>query len=204
MIDIILKVWLKMRDIKITFFTFLVVATYKQKKQLFLGKNTMFNGSPILKITPNSKIYFGDNFLANSDVMSNVAGIITPCVFATIKPGAEIYIGNNVGISATSIVAATKITIDDEVQIGAGSCLWDNDFHPIDPNLRLKSKTDNYQTKEIHIKRNVFIGARSIILKGVTIGENSVIGAGSVIVSDVPNNCIYAGNPARLIKNISL
>jgi acetyltransferase-like isoleucine patch superfamily enzyme len=204
MIEIILKLWLKVRSIKITVFTFLVIEVYKQKKQLFVGKNNVFNGSPILKIAQHSKIIFGDNLLVNSDVMSNVAGIITPCIFATIRQGAEIKIGNNVGVSSVSIVSATRIIIDDEVQIGAGSCIWDTDFHPIDPNLRIQSKTDHYHTKQIHIKRNVFIGARSIILKGVTIGENSVIGAGSVVVSNVPDNTIYAGNPACLIKNISL
>ena len=52
------------------------------------------------------------------------------------------------------------------------------------------------------IKDNAFIGAHSIILKGVTIGENSIIGAGSVVTKSVPDNQIWAGNPARFIRNI--
>ncbi|MDA8876461.1 hypothetical protein N9H94_03425 [Akkermansiaceae bacterium] len=58
------------------------------------------------------------------------------------------------------------------------------------------------ETAPITIGRKAFIGARSIILKGVTIGEGSVIGAGSVVVSDIPPHVIAAGNPARVIKNL--
>ena len=181
--------------------TFITLKSYKSE-ELILGDEIIFKGTPIFKIFPNSKIQFGGNCLINSSYSSNPAGVMMPSTFATIKEGAEIVIGNNVGISGTSIVAASKIIIEDEVQIGAGVCIWDNDFHPIDPNLRLVNKTDHYQTKEVHIGRNVFIGARSIILKGVKIGDNSVIGAGSVVVTNIPPNSIYAGNPARFIKNI--
>ena len=55
----------------------------------------------------------------------------------------------------------------------------------------------------ILIKEGAFIGARSIILKGVTIGRHSVVGAGYVVLKDVPDNCIVAGNPAKIIKNLS-
>ena len=56
--------------------------------------------------------------------------------------------------------------------------------------------------KPVIIENSVFIGAQSIILKGVTIGKNSIIGAGSVVTKNVPANQIWAGNPARFIKNI--
>jgi acetyltransferase-like isoleucine patch superfamily enzyme len=172
------------------------------KDQLNIGKNCIFNGPPIFKITIDSHITLGDNCIINSNHMSNPAGVIMPCYLATTKQNASIKIGNNVGMSGVSIVAAKAVSIGHDTQIGAGSCIWDNDFHPIDPTLRLVSKTKDYSTKEIYIGENVFIGARSIILKGVTIGKNSVIGAGSIVSSDVPENSIYAGNPAHLIKKI--
>ena len=56
--------------------------------------------------------------------------------------------------------------------------------------------------KPVHIKENVFIGAHSIILKGVVIGENSIIGAGSVVTKSIPSNQIWAGNPAKYIRNV--
>ena len=57
-------------------------------------------------------------------------------------------------------------------------------------------------TKEIHIKKNAWIGARVNILPGVTIGENAIIGTGSVVTKDVPDNCIAVGVPAKIVKEI--
>lgn len=73
----------------------------------------------------------------------------------------------------------------------------------MNPEVR-KSKDDmkNRAEKPVLIKDNAFIGAHSIILKGVTIGENSIIGAGSVVTKSVPDNQIWAGNPAKFIRNI--
>lgn len=56
--------------------------------------------------------------------------------------------------------------------------------------------------REVKISENVFVGMRTLILPGITIGKNSIIGAGSVVTSDVPENCVYAGNPARLISTL--
>ena len=84
-----------------------------------------------------------------------------------------------------------------------GACVYDTDFHSLDPAVRnsendLKERVE----KPVLIKNNAFIGAHSIILKGVTIGENSIIGAGSVVTKSVPDNQIWAGNPAKFIRNI--
>lgn len=65
-----------------------------------------------------------------------------------------------------------------------------------------KFSFESVNKKKIKIGDNVWIGWGVIILKGVSIGDNSVIAAGSVVVSDIPENCIAAGNPAKLVKNI--
>lgn len=84
-----------------------------------------------------------------------------------------------------------------------GTCVYDTDFHSLDPLIRASSDDTKHRVeKPVLIKSNAFIGAHSIILKGVTIGENSIIGAGSVVTKSVPDNQIWAGNPARFIREI--
>jgi galactoside O-acetyltransferase len=71
--------------------------------------------------------------------------------------------------------------------------------HPINPELGAKG----YQyTRDVHIEENVWIGGNVSIVPGVTIGKNSVIGAGSVVTKDIPENCIAAGNPCHVIREI--
>ena len=110
-------------------------------------------------------------------------------------------IGNNVGISNSNIVAFNSVIIEDNVLIGSGVKIWDTDFHPVDYEKRINKVEP--QTAPITIKEGAFIGACSIILKGVTVGSHSVVGAGSVVTHNVPDGEIWAGNPAKFIKRIS-
>ena len=82
--------------------------------------------------------------------------------------------------------------------------IYDTDFHPIQSRFRVGKERDDSKTvsKPVIIGDNVFIGAEAIILKGSSIGENAVIGAGSVLSGNVPSNEIWAGNPARFVKTI--
>ncbi len=92
------------------------------------------------------------------------------------------------------------ISIGNEVLIGSGALIIDNDAHPINPTFR----RDNSKTlvSPIIIEDNVFIGARSIILKGVKIGKCAVIGAGAIVTRAVPEYAIVAGNPAVVIGDV--
>jgi acetyltransferase-like isoleucine patch superfamily enzyme len=175
----------------------------QNKENVKIERTVIFNGLPIFKNSYSSIINISKNCLINSSINSNVAGVSHPCIFATIGPNAEIFIGENVGISGASIVAAKSIRIGANTLIGAGSKIWDSDFHSISPSQRLMDKTSGFKSKSISIGENVFIGASSIILKGVSIGNNSVIGAGSVVVYSVEENSIYAGNPAVFIRKLT-
>ena len=167
------------------------------------GRNLKIRGRVFIKTAGTSEgvsIRIGDNVCINSSLQSNPIGGSTKTIFNVRNKGA-ITIKNNVGLSNTTIVSDSHVFIDDCTNIGAGTCIYDTDFHSIDSQKRLNGDTD-VRTRPVHIGKRVFVGGHSIILKGVTIGDDAVIGAGSVVTKDVPANEIWAGNPARFIKNI--
>ena len=96
------------------------------------------------------------------------------------------------------IMSAEKIEIGDACMIAHGAYISDADWHGIYDRAQPVGTT-----KPINIKDNVWIGDSAIVCKGVTIGKNSIIGAGAVVTKDVPENCIYAGNPAKFIKKLN-
>ena len=126
-----------------------------------------------------------------------------------VDGGATLKIGNHVGMSSPCLWVKSSLTIGNNVKIGGDCILIDNDAHSLDykirnSGVRLPDGTSldvkNAARKPIVIGDDVLIGTRCIILKGVTIGPRSVIGAGSVVTKDIPADCIAAGNPARVIK----
>lgn len=154
----------------------------------------------LLSKTKNGELIIGNNFKCNNKIKSNSIGLIQPCIFNISAPNSKIIIGDNVGISGSTICATTSVTIGNNVLIGSGCLISDTDSHPIDWEDRLYDRNEKTRKAPIVIKDNAFIGARSIILKGVTIGEGAVIGAGSVVSKDVPPYSIVCGNPARVVK----
>lgn len=138
----------------------------------------------------------------NNGVKGNPIGCYERCTFF-VDRGATLYIGDNVGISQAALVAIADITIGDNVKIGGGVQVFSSDFHSLDSRVRASDEDmQNRKSAPVRIGNGVFIGARSIILKGVVIGDNSIIGAGSVVTKSVPENEIWAGNPARFIRKI--
>jgi acetyltransferase-like isoleucine patch superfamily enzyme len=158
---------------------------------------------PIIRKHNESIFKIGNNCTILNNSIENIAGIETPSVLATISPKAKLIIGNNVGMSGVCICATIEIKIGDYVNIGAGVRIYDTDFHPIDFNeRRLNPEIDltKIPYAPVNIQNDVWIGAKAIILKGVTIGERSIIAAGSIVTKNVPPDCIVAGNPAKIIK----
>lgn len=145
-------------------------------------------------------IHFGKNVVINSNLSSNPIGGATRTILYA-KPGARICIGDGTGISNSCIYAAEEIIIGKHVLIGGNCKIYDTDFHSIDAEQRV-TKKEKVKTQKVTIGDKVFVGAHCIILKGVTIGENSIIAAGSVVTKDVPANQIWGGNPAKYIRNI--
>lgn len=176
--------------------------TWKMKGKLYVSRSSYLLRLKHPEILGGG-IIIGDYFSCNNKLTSNSVGIFQPCFFNISASGSKIIIGNNVGISGTTINATTTITIGDNTIIGSGCLITDTDSHPILAAERNLPDWPKYtKSKPIVIGKNVFIGARSIVLKGVTIGDGAVVGAGSVVTKDVPANTIVAGNPARVIKTI--
>lgn len=143
----------------------------------------------------------GNNVRIRSSATSNPIGCGNRCYFQ-ILPQGKLIVGNNVALSNIAITCAQYIYIDNDVMIGSGVKIYDTDFHSLDANIRCGyiDIEDKGKTKPIYIGKRCFIGAGAFILKGVTIGEESIIGAGSVLTNNVPPREIWAGNPAKFIK----
>lgn len=183
----------------------LVVVPSLRAAGVEMGENVQIQGWPIVSLAEDSRIRIGARCVLCSDSQINALGINHPVVLRTMRPGAEIVIGEDTGMSGGSICAAGSIRIGAGCLIGANVTLADSDFHAIRPaNRRYNRNPDEIAVAPIVIEDNVFIGADAFVLKGVTIGKNSVIGAGAVVTRDIPPNAIAAGNPAKVIKLISV
>lgn len=157
------------------------------------------------RISSKVKLSVSGDLQIGNDVILNSQGIdLTEKCHIAVYKGGVMSIGDHSGISQSSIHCKNRITIGENVNIGAGCLIIDSDFHNTDWQTRTNRVTDTQTAPSapINIEDNVFIGARTIVLKGVTIGARSVIAAGSVVVSDIPADCLAGGNPCKVIKNI--
>lgn len=150
-----------------------------------------------------SKMVVGNNVHINSSPKANPIGSGDRMYVQMVDAG-KLIIGNNCGISNCAFTCASKIELEDNVLLGSGCRLYDTDFHALEYSERIKG---NYpgapiKTAPIHIGEGVFVGAGSFILKGVTIGAHSIIGAGSVVTRSIPAGEVWGGNPARFIRKV--
>jgi acetyltransferase-like isoleucine patch superfamily enzyme len=166
------------------------------------GKGLRLHGVPVVYRHRQASISLGDQVTLSSRPRANLLHLARPCLLAAIRPGATIKIGDNVGLSGVSIVAVSRIEIGDRAMIGAEALIADTDFHPLDPGERALHPTAGAVSRRILIGKDVFIGTRAMILKGVSIGDGAVVGAGAVVTKDVAAGDIVAGNPARIIGSV--
>ena len=153
-------------------------AYFKPRYIQVFGSNVYIDDYPTLIGASDANIQFTSWNIGEHD------GEITIGKYSLITPGVR-------------IMAAEKIEIGDACMIAHGAYISDADWHGIYD----RSKPVG-TTKPVILKENVWIGDSAIICKGVTIGKNSIIGAGSVVTKDVDENSIYAGNPAKFIKKL--
>ena len=181
-----------------------VVVPLNLKRQgVTLSPTARFQGAPIVSMEPDSKIIINDRCALCSDSKSTALGVNHPVVLRTLRSGAIIQIGADTGISGGTICSAVSIKIGVGCLFGANVTVVDTDFHSIKPeNRRYNNNPDDIKCLPVVICDNVFLGTGSIVMKGVTIGDNTIIAAGAVVSRSIPANSIAAGNPAVVIKTI--
>lgn len=125
-------------------------------------------------------------------------GTITPIELAVAAQGL-LEIGDNTFINyGVSIGALQLVRIGPNCNIGPYVNIIDNEFHRLEPHRRFEKP----ESRPVVLEENVWLGMRVIVLPGVTIGKDSVVGAGSVVTKDIPPGCIAAGVPAKIIKTL--
>ena len=156
-------------------------------------------GLPIIMVRPGSRISIGRNVA----LISKSLGVSHPVVLRCLTGDAQISIGDDTGLSGTSICAAISVTIGQRCLFGADVAVFDTDFHPHPPEGRRYAAPDwPAISRPVVIGDDVFIGTRAIVQKGVTIGDGSIVAAGSVVTKNVPRRTIVAGNPARVLRSL--
>lgn len=164
-----------------------------------LGKNIQISGK-VHWLIWGGKVRIGDNlYFSSGDAVNPIGSNLQGAIY--VESGASLMIGNDVGMSSTRMWIHDSIKIGDHVKIGGCVLMTDTDAHPMDFMAR-RSSNEGTKAAPIVIEDDVWIGAHSIILKGVTIGARSIIGAGSIVTKSVPADCVAAGNPCRVIKKL--
>lgn len=174
------------------------------------GKNFRVFNHLYLKIHVGALVQIGNNCTIMSGAGLNpLSRNIKTCIYVGKKT--TLKLGNDVGISSSTLWVKESVSIGNSVAIGADCIIMDTDAHNLDWKIRCSEETNEYgesvdmvtaASAPIVIEDNVLVGARCIILKGVTIGARSIIGSGSIVTKDIPSDCIAAGNPCKVIKSI--
>ena len=168
-----------------------------------LGNNSNMWSKIYLHVGENAKVSIGANFAFQSgDNFNPLCHNTYGSIF--VLDNATLTIGNDSGMSGGTIWATDSITIGDNVKIGANCTIIDGDIHSTDWRRRRDKRPNpqrmEYKHKPIFINDDVWLGANTIVLKGVTIGKRTIIGAGSVVTKDIPADCIAAGNPCKVLR----
>jgi len=167
-----------------------------------VGRALRVRGWINLHVHPTGTIYIGEDFRLKSGFSENAVGGFRR-MGIWVGSHAELTISDRVGISNSTIVCMNAIKIEEDVYVGGDCAIYDTDFHSIAYEQRFARPDITVKTAPVVIRKRSFIGGHSIILKGVTIGEMAVIGAGSVVTKNVPPGEIWAGNPAKFIGHVS-
>jgi acetyltransferase-like isoleucine patch superfamily enzyme len=167
-----------------------------------VGRGLRVRGFLHLHCHRSGAIRIGNGCRIQSGFSGNPVGGFTPMAL-WVGPGGMLTIGNDVGLSNATIVCLHAVSIEDEAFVGGGSRIYDTDFHPIDPEDRLKTPGGG-RGRPVRVGRRSFVGAHSLLLKGAMVGATAVVGAGSVVRGRIPAGEVWTGNPARYQRTLRL
>ncbi|MGJ8696838.1 MAG: acyltransferase [Verrucomicrobiaceae bacterium] len=159
-----------------------------------LGENIILNGRPFVKIRKGGEMVFEDGVSINSSRWSNPLNT-EKSVSLFAGPEGKLVLREGAGVSGCQIIAYSTVRVGKSSLVGAGSLICDSNMHEVP-----LGSPEGIRVEPIEIGDSVFVGARCIILKGVTIGDGAVVAAGSVVIGNVAPNTLVGGNPAKVIK----
>lgn len=173
-----------------------------------LGRHVKIYGRLHLRKVKGSRMEVGEGVIFNSRASRNTLEARGPNIIKLLSNSASLLVGDDTGITSATISVVRQITIGKRVLIGSGVMITDSDHHLVSP-LRVEDRRHSpfppsSETDAVIIEDDVFIGARSIVLKGVTIGKGSVIGAASVVTRSIPPGVIAAGNPCAPVRSLNV
>ena len=160
-----------------------------------VGRGVYLEGA-LPQLFGNGRISIGENV--------RIGSRNTWLVGCKVSDGAELVIGDRVHVNyQTTISVAKRVHIGDDTLIAGNVQIYDNISHPLSPERRLRHDAFTLEeSSPVVIGKNCWIGNQAIIMRGVTIGDNSIVAAGAIVTKSVPPNVLVAGNPARVIKSI--
>jgi serine acetyltransferase len=171
-------------------------AMYVKARGGVVGHDVILNGMPGVRRKGSGRLILGDGVTVNTDRWANWLGS-SGSMMLSVEDGATLELKRGCGVSASQIIANTGIEIGEDALIGAGCLICDSDMHEVP-----LGSGKPVAMAPIRIGRRAFIGARCIILKGVTVGEGAVVGAGSVVTRDIPPHVVASGNPAKVVTQL--
>ena len=166
--------------------------------------NLILVGRPVFRLAEGGEIRLGERVRLLSRRGSNPLQLRSPCALTLLAPNARITIGDDSALSGVVICATISVEIGRHVLVGANCTIVDTDFHPISPIQRREHPTRGAVSRPVRIGDDVYIGTQAILLKGTTLGDGCVVGAGAVVSGVFPANSMIAGNPARIVRQIDL
>ncbi len=166
------------------------------------GRNVRVHGTIGLMRWPGSRIEIGDNVsVVSSWRRATACALSHPARLRTFGPEARIIIGEGCELSGTSVSCrSTSVILGRRVLIAPDVIITDSDFHALWPVEQRAEDPGMDRDRPVYIGDGAWIGMRCIILKGVTIGSGAIIGAGSVVTRDIPDNAVACGFPARVVR----
>lgn len=190
----------KLHLVLVGFFSTLVMHFRLRYWNILFGDSNKFWGLLELEVHPLASITIGSHCVFRSHYLSNNIGLVRRC-FISAGRDAEVVIGDYVGMSGAVVSAKKKIIIGSRVMFGANVVISDSDRHPLNKHARAAGQMP--ENADIVIGDDVWLGMNVVVLKGVNIGEGTVVAANSVVSKSLPGNVVAAGIPAVVVKSLA-
>jgi len=180
------------------------------KARRFLARRRLLAEAGV-SIAPDSKVFFERIAYQPGSYLRIGKGSIVEANIIYDRPGATITVGNNTYIGVSKLCSAERIEFGNDILMAWGGTIVDHDSHPIawsqrsnDVRAWFRGEKDwtNVTRRPVRILDKAWIGFNVTILKGITVGEGAIVGAGSVVTKDVAPFTIVAGNPARMVRQL--